>query len=123
MGWRAGASWQVVNRFCLDNALVHGSLPDHLAGRNVAQDESGGNIEAEEELLAAACDLLPVLASAAGPAAYAPVFEALHMAPLLGRLKPRQPEDLRAVALGAIAEVAEVLQVSDGQRCGPHFYE
>ena len=49
------------------------------------QDDEGGGVELEEELLAAACDMLPALASAAGPAAYAAVFAADHLPHLLAR--------------------------------------
>ena len=42
-------------------------------------------MELEEELLASVCDLLPVMASAVGPEAYAPVFAADHLPHLLLR--------------------------------------
>ena len=42
-------------------------------------------MELEEELLAAVCDMLPALASAVGPDAYAPVFAADHLPHLLTR--------------------------------------
>ncbi|GFR46415.1 hypothetical protein Agub_g7997, partial [Astrephomene gubernaculifera] len=80
---------------------------DDEGGDDDDDPSSGG--DAAEELLAAAADLLPVLASSAGPAAYAPVFESLHLPALLTRLKPQQPADFRAVAVGGLAEVAEVL--------------
>lgn len=63
----------------------------------------------DEDLLAAAADLLPALAASMGPDAYAPHFLAAHAEPLLNRLKPQQPLPLRAIAAGAAAEVAEVL--------------
>lgn len=63
----------------------------------------------DEDLLAAAADLLPSLAASMGQDAYAPVFVAHHAEPLLGRLKPQQPLGLRAIAAGAAAEVAEAL--------------
>jgi hypothetical protein len=63
----------------------------------------------DEELLTAAADLLPALAISMGSDAYAPVFFAMHAEPLLARLKPQQPIALRAIAAGAIAEVAEQL--------------
>src|SRR5690349_7050730 len=63
----------------------------------------------DEELLAAAADLLPALAISMGPDAYAPVFLSLHAEPLIARIKPQQPIALRAIAAGAVAEVAENL--------------
>lgn len=63
----------------------------------------------DEDLLAAAADLLPALAVSMGPDAYAPHFLAAHAEPLLNRLKPQQPLPLRAIAAGAAAEVAEAL--------------
>lgn len=68
----------------------------------------------DEDLLAAAADLLPALAASMGPDAYAPVFLSLHAEPLISRLKPQQAIALRAIAAGAIAEVAEAL----GSRMG-----
>lgn len=56
-------------------------------------------------------ELLPAMAAAAGPAAYAPVFEAQHLPALAARLKPQQPDDVRSAVVGGLAEVAEVLQV------------
>ncbi|EFJ45451.1 hypothetical protein VOLCADRAFT_94324 [Volvox carteri f. nagariensis] len=73
-------------------------------------DEAGGGGDEEEELLAAATELLPVLAAAAGPDAYVPVFRSSHLPALLHRLRARQPADLRSVAVGGLAEVAEVLK-------------
>jgi hypothetical protein len=72
-------------------------------------DEDEDADEEEEELLAAATDLLPALATAMGPAAYAPVFASLHAEPLLSRLRPQSALPLRALAAGGIAEVANVL--------------
>eukprot|EP00878_Enallax_costatus_P019883 GHUV01020993.1.p1 GENE.GHUV01020993.1~~GHUV01020993.1.p1 ORF type:complete len:804 (+),score=291.15 GHUV01020993.1:1449-3860(+) len=69
----------------------------------------------DEELLAAAADLLPALALSMGQDAYAPVFRSLHVEPLIARLKPQQPIALRAIAAGAVAEVAEKL----GARMAP----
>lgn len=76
------------------------------------EDEEGrGGAAAQEELLIAVADLLPAMAAAAGPGLYAPVFGSLHLPAMLERLKPQQPDDVRSVVVGALAEVAEVLQV------------
>ncbi len=85
------------------------------------EDEEGGGDEeqggdAAEELLAAAADLLPVMAGAAGAAAYAPVLASAHLPALLGRLGASQPEGIRGVALGALAEVSERMQVCGASR-------
>ena len=61
-------------------------------------------------------DLLPVMAEAAGPDAYAPVFASVHLGPLLARLKPTQPDGVRAAVSGCFAEVSEKLAV--GTSCG-----
>ncbi|KXZ49857.1 hypothetical protein GPECTOR_19g308 [Gonium pectorale] len=73
-------------------------------------EEGGGGGDAEEELLAAATELLPAMATAAGPAAYAPVFAGSHLPALLGRLGSGNRADVRSVVVGGLAEVAEVLQ-------------
>jgi hypothetical protein len=91
----------------------------------------GGGGDAEEELFAAAADVLPVLVSAVGADVYAPVLAALHLPALLSRFPQQhgaastsrpsrraqqrlmldeEGDDLRGVALGAIAEVAERMQ-------------
>lgn len=83
-------------------------------------DDDGGDLDDEdlntmdEDLLAAAGDLLTALAASMGPDAYAPVFLSTHAEPLLARLKPQQPLGLRAIAAGAAAEVAEALGVHMG---------
>ncbi|PNH04952.1 putative importin subunit beta-4 [Tetrabaena socialis] len=74
-------------------------------GSDEEDDRSGA-----EELLAAVAELLPVLAMAVGPATYAPVFASAHAPALLTRLRPQQPDDVRSVVVGGLAEVAEVLQ-------------
>lgn len=98
----------------LPNMHMLCNVPRHV--QEVEDDgDDGGELDEEdlscldEDLLAAAADLLPALAASMGPAAYAPVFISTHAAPLLGRLKPQQPLGLRAIAAGAVAEVAEVL--------------
>ncbi|GLC39350.1 hypothetical protein PLESTB_000894500 [Pleodorina starrii] len=73
-------------------------------------DEAGGGGDEQEELLAAAAELLPVLATAAGPEAYAPVFASSHLPALMQQLKAQRPADHRSVAVGGLAEVAEVLK-------------
>jgi hypothetical protein len=70
--------------------------------------------DAAEELLACAGDLLPVLAGAAGADAYAPVLATQHLPALLTRLRPSQPDGIRGVAVGAIAELSERMQVGQG---------
>ncbi|GAX82443.1 hypothetical protein CEUSTIGMA_g9871.t1 [Chlamydomonas eustigma] len=103
-------------KICSCTALV---LAGKAASQEHDQDQDSdgeddgdgyGSVELEEELLAAACDLLPTLAGGMGLDAYAAVFEAEHLPHLLTRMRPRQPRDLRAVAVGAVGEVAELLQ-------------
>ena len=48
-------------------------------------DDDNGDLELQEELLAAVCDLLPALALAAGAEAYAGVFASDHLPHLLTR--------------------------------------
>ncbi|KAI8467320.1 MAG: armadillo-type protein [Monoraphidium minutum] len=79
------------------------------AGSGGFDEDDGG--EEDEELISAAADLLPALAAAVGPAAYAPVFLSAHLGPLLARLRPQQPAGVRGVAAGALAEVCEKLGV------------
>lgn len=50
------------------------------------------------------------MAAAAGADAYAPVLAAQHLPGLLSRLRPQQPEGVRGVAVGALAELAEHMQ-------------
>jgi hypothetical protein len=89
-----------------------------LQGKAACQEEDGDDEpgdedddagEEEEDLMSAAADLLPALAAAAGPAAYAPVFMAAHLPHLLARLRPQQPAGVRGIAAGALAEVFERL--------------
>lgn len=43
---------------------------------------------------------------------YAPVLANSHLPALLQRLSPGRPEDERGMAMGAVAEIAERMQVS-----------
>lgn len=91
----------------------------HLPPLQVYEEEEGEEGEeggdeggdALEDVVAAACDMLPVLAGAAGADTYAPVLASQHLPALLSRLKPRTPEGLRGIVVGGIAEVAERMQV------------
>lgn len=93
------------------------SLPSALPAYPHNHQPTG---DAAEELLACAGDLLPVLAGAAGAAAYAPVLASQHLPALLTRLRPSQPDGIRGVAVGAIAELSERMQVRErtGQGAG-----
>ncbi len=76
-----------------------------LHHRRVAAQEGD-----DEGLVAAACEAMPVLAQALGPAAYAPVFAGQHAEPLLRFLRPSQPADVRSVAVGARAAGKDLRQ-------------
>ena len=73
----------------------------------------------DEGLVAAACEAMPVLAQALGPAAYAPVFAGQHAEPLLRFLRPSQPADVRSVAVGARGARAARDVSEKGLRRGP----
>lgn len=92
--------------------MVSGPSPLQEAEDDEDECDAGDDEELaaeDEELLAAAADLLPALAISMGPDAYAPLFLSLHAEPLIARIKPQQPIALRAIAAGAVAEVAESL--------------
>jgi len=72
-------------------------------GEGEEEDEES---DAEEELLTAVCEVMPALASALGPAAYSPMW-AQHFEALARHFRGGRPEALRAVAVGAVAEVAD----------------
>lgn len=87
--------------------------PAHLHGGGDDDDEDGEEEEergdAEALLLGAAADILPALARALGPEAFAPVFDARHAVPLAARMEATQPDEVRAAAVGAFADVALAL--------------
>jgi hypothetical protein len=72
-------------------------------------EDEGDEGQIEEDLVSAAADLLPALAGAMGWDAYAPLMCATHGPALLWRLRPAEVLGIRALASGALAEVAEVL--------------
>ena len=54
----------------------------------------------DEELLAAAAELMPIMATTLGPQTYPPVFDQLVFPPLLKRLQPSQPGGVRSTMIG-----------------------
>jgi len=90
-----------------DGAGGHGGHAAASDGGGSDEDDEGG--EAEAHLLGCAADILPALARALGPDAYAPHWEGGHAALLAGRARADQPEDVRSAAVGAFADVALVL--------------
>jgi len=79
-----------------------------------ADDDDDGEEEeergdAEALLLGAAADILPALARALGAEAFSPVFDASHAALLSTRMGADQPDEVRAAAVGAFADVALAL--------------
>ncbi len=69
---------------CTLRCKLHDSDSSRLVD-SLRKDDEAGNVELEEEVLAAACDLLPAIAAAVGPAAYAEVFAKDHLPHLLTR--------------------------------------
>jgi len=92
----------------------------HGGGGGDDDDDDGEEEEergdAEALLLGAAADILPALARALGPDAFAPVFDARHAALLATRMAADQPDEVRAAAVGAFADVALAL----GARAARH---
>lgn len=68
-----------------------------------------------EDLIASSCELVAAVIEAAGAAAYGPVLAAHHLPGLLSWLRPRQPEGVRGVAMGALADIAERMQVGGAE--------
>ncbi len=64
--------------------------------------------------MAAAGDLASALIGATGADTYAPVLAAQHLPALLLRLRPQQPDGIRGVAMGVLAEISERMQVRAG---------
>jgi len=71
------------------------------------EDEGG---DAVEDLVAAAGDLAAALIGATGADAYAPVLASQHLPALMTRLRPQQPDGIRGVAMGVLAEISERMQ-------------
>jgi hypothetical protein len=98
------------------------STVPHGGGGGGGDDDDDDGEEEEERgdaealLLGAAADILPALARALGPDAFAPVFDARHAALLATRMAADQPDEVRAAAVGAFADVALAL----GARAARH---
>ena len=95
--------------------VVQALLRGEAACQSLEEDEQAEEDEEEEEsdleeaLLQAACEVMPALAAALGPGAYAPTF-ARHFESLARHMRGGRPEPLRAVAIGAVAEVADAMK-------------
>lgn len=95
-------------------AAVQGILKGEATCQAVDSDgerdeEEEEESDAEEILLGAACDVMPALAKALGPQGYAPAW-AQHFEALMRHLRGGRPEPMRAVAVGAIAEVGLAME-------------
>jgi hypothetical protein len=84
------------------------------------EDEDGGGggrglADGEEDaLVSAAGEVLTALAGALGTEAFARVFQAGHLDPLLSRLAADQPSGVRAAAAGVVSELAQLLGGGSG---------
>lgn len=95
------------------NSLLKGEAACQVVDSEADEEEEGEEEEsdAEEELLQAACDAMAALARALGAEAYAPLW-AQHFEALARHLRGGRPEPMRAVAVGAVAEMGEVLTIA-----------
>lgn len=92
------------------HALFKGEAACQVVDSEADEEEDGEEEEsdAEEEVLQAAVDAMAALARALGPETYAPLW-VQHFEALVSHLRGGRPEPMRAVAVGAVAEMGEIL--------------